>query len=105
MAKLSKLQQLNQNSKTVTNILEVNDFYRKYSIYFSEDENINGVLAFEFRISLLESCTVAHCIKLCLPKLQQKFPDFSFPTHISSYSLHFAKKNGMPKSDLPGKFK
>ena len=82
-------------------MLESKRLLFKYNIYFSE----NGVdILSDMNIQLAENCTVAHCIYSCVARLQEKYQEISFPFKPTAYSLKFAKKNGFPKSDLPGNF-
>lgn len=80
-------------------VLESKKVLFKYNVFFSE----NGVdILSEINIQLAENCTVAHCICSCVARLQEKYPEINFPFKQTAYSLKFAKKNGYPKSDLPG---
>lgn len=96
----SKLSLLHRSKKKEP-VLDSTKLLLKYNIFFSE----NGVaILSEMNVQLAENCTVAHCIHTCVARLQEKYPEINFPFKPTAYSLKFAKKNGLPKSDLPGMF-
>ena len=95
MPKKSKLQSLipAANSEPLPPVT-----LRTYRLFFDIPSNDNPI---ETTIQLSGDSTVLEVIKLGMTKL----PTFQ-KTHKISYifTLYFAKKNGKPKTDLPGNF-
>lgn len=59
---------------------------------------------YQIVVELPKFCTVQEALKKVLKYMNEeiKASGVQLATELSYYSLHYAKKNGQPKSDYPG---